>query len=245
MFHRRLISEAQLRQLLKEADFAPEWVDRIIDVAYDPLTRVDVRRMRAFGILTKQEVVDAYQDIGYNEVNARRLSDFTEAEIAASKHEAAATNRDLTRGDLVGAYADGILNRAAATSHLESIGYDAAETALILDREDIRVMRAERKETRSAIVDQAVAGIIDRQQAQDKLSRAGYTDDEIKSAFAEIGRKLDAMVKEPSKADLDKFVKHGAMTEADYRSELLRMGYAAKWVDAYVAVLAVKDAAIG
>lgn len=234
MFHRRLIDESQLRALLKEQDFAPEWIDRIIDVAYDPLTRVDVRRMRALGVLSKAEVIDAYRDIGYDDRNARRLADFTEADIAASQRVETSTERDLTRGDLVGAYADGIMTRSAAGAALREIGYDSDEAELILDREDVRVLRSERKETRSAIVDQVVAGIISNEEAQDKLNAAGYTSDEVKAALREIERKIAAQIKEPTKAELDKFRKFKLITDDEYRTELRRLGYADRWIEAFV-----------
>jgi hypothetical protein len=236
MYHRRLIDESQLRALLKEADFAPEWIERIIAVAYDPFTRVDIRRMRALGVLSANEVIDAYRDIGYSAENARKLAEFTERDIADSKRVETAGERDLTRADIVGAYADGILNRGSARGALLDLGYDADEAELILDREDIRATRAERKETRTAIVDQVLAGVIDQTAAQDKLNAAGYTSDEVKAALTEIERKLAAQIRQPTKADLDKFRKFELIDTDTYRAELKRLGYADRWIDAYVAL---------
>lgn len=234
MYHRGYISEGQLRALLKEQDFAPEWVDNLIRVAFDPLTRVDVRRMFELGVLNKAEVNRAYRDLGYSPENAARLADFVEADAAASTAGGGVSERDLTRGDLVGAYADGIITRAEAESALRQIGYDANETGLILDREDLRQIRAERKETRSAIVDQAVAGVIDFNGAEDKLLSSGYTTDETKAALREIQRKINAQARQPSKADLVAFRKRRLITDEEYADELRRLGYAEKWVELFV-----------
>jgi len=222
--------------LLKEQDMAPEWVDRTIEVAYDPLTRVDVRRMRALGVLTKGQVRDAYLDLGYSPTNAERLADFVEADINADRSVETAPERDLTRADLVGAYADGVLTRAKVKDHLRSLGYDDDEAELILDREDIRAARAERKETKAAIVEQAVADVITLDEAQDKLAAAQYTTDEIEAAVREIGRKLAAQVRQPTKAELDAFRKAKIIDDTVYADELRRLGYSDRWVTAFVAL---------
>lgn len=234
MYHRRIISEAQLRALLREQDFAPEWVDKLIDVAFDPLTRVDVRRMFELGVLSKAEVVSAYLDLGYSKTNAERLADFVEADAKASESPRQTVERDLTRADLVGAYADGILSRAKAQTALQSIGYDANESALILDREDLRQIRSERKETRSAIVNQAVLGVIDFNEANSKLLAAGYTTDETDAALREIQRKIDAEARQPTKADLVAFRKARLITNEEYAAELRRLGYAERYVEMFV-----------
>lgn len=236
MYHRGIIEETELRALLKEQDFAPEWIDRIIAVAYDPLTRVDVRRMYALGVLSKSQVEESYRDLGYSQRNASRLADFVEVDVADSANTETAAERDLTRADLIGAYSDGILSKPQAGTMLRELGYSADETELVLDREDIRVMRAERKETRTAIIDQAVADVITVVTAQDKLSAAGYTADEITAAMREIERKTAAAVKEPTKAELDKFRRYKLISDEEYRAELARLGYAQKWIDRFIAL---------
>lgn len=236
MYHRGIIDEADLRQLLKEQDLAPEWIDRLISVAFDPLTRVDVRRMFAIGVLSKPDVVRAYRDLGYNQRNANLLADFVELDVADSARVETQSERDLTRGDIVGAYADGILSRPQASSALRDLGYDADESELVLDREDIRVLRAERKETRTAIVDQAVANVITFDQAQDKLNAAGYTTDEVTAAMREIERKIAGLIKQPTKAELDRFRKAAILSDDEYREELRRLGYSDRWIEAFVAL---------
>jgi uncharacterized protein YjbJ (UPF0337 family) len=236
MYHRRLIDEARLRELLKEQDLAPEWVDLMIAVAFDPLTRVDVRRMYELRVLTAAEVEDAYLDLGYSPENARRLRDFVVADAAVAPIDP--TERDLTRADIVGAYADGILTRDAAHDLLGSdgLGFSDDEVGVILNREDIRAARAERKETRGAIVDQAVAGIIDLVALQAKMAAAGYTADETAAAAREVERRLDSLVARPTRADLDRFLKAGLVTAEEYKVEMRRLGYADVWIDKYLAV---------
>lgn len=66
-----------LRELLKISDYPKYYRDRLIEISYLPLTRVDVRRMYTLGVLDENGVYNAYLDLGYNEENARKLTEFT------------------------------------------------------------------------------------------------------------------------------------------------------------------------
>lgn len=66
-----------LRELLKISDYPKYYRDRLIEISYLPLTRVDVRRMYSLGVLDEEGIYNAYLDLGYNEENARKLTEFT------------------------------------------------------------------------------------------------------------------------------------------------------------------------
>jgi len=70
MLHRRVIDRQELSQLLRAKDVMPFWRDKLTAISYNPLTRVDVRRMYSVGVLDRKEVYNSYLDIGYNEKNA-------------------------------------------------------------------------------------------------------------------------------------------------------------------------------
>ena len=52
MFHRRIIDRDTLLQLMTAQDVMPFWRDKLMQKSYHPLTRVDVRRMYGFGVLS-------------------------------------------------------------------------------------------------------------------------------------------------------------------------------------------------
>jgi hypothetical protein len=62
MLHRGVIDTATLDTLLRVADFAPYWRPKMMAISYNPLTRVDVRRMYGLGILDRAGVKKAYKD---------------------------------------------------------------------------------------------------------------------------------------------------------------------------------------
>lgn len=244
MYHRGIISLDRLKGLIRQADFAPEWRDEMVEVAFNPLTRVDIRRMYGAGVLNAGGVERAYRDIGYSPERAAQLREFTVKLEAAAGAADTSAQRDLTRADLVGAYADGILTRDAAGKHLRELGYDIAETELILDREDLAIVRSRRKEAKAAIVAQASAGVLTDAQTQDALARAGYTQVEVSAVLVDIDAKRRGHVTLPSKADLAAFVKAKLIDEAEWRDGLSVLGYSSASIDHYVALGASKAAAL-
>lgn len=77
MLHRGIIGTKDINMLMRALDIMPYWRNKLIEMAYRPLTRVDVRRMYALGVLDVSGINKAYRDIGYNEYNADLMTNFT------------------------------------------------------------------------------------------------------------------------------------------------------------------------
>jgi hypothetical protein len=56
MLHRNIISKEELQLLLRALDIMPFWRDKLIQSAYEPLTRIDTRRMYQLGVLNEPQV---------------------------------------------------------------------------------------------------------------------------------------------------------------------------------------------
>jgi hypothetical protein len=125
MLHRGVITEDDLRTLLKIADIAPYWIHKTIQVSYSPYTRVDVRRMYRDGVLTREQVKRAYKDIGYDDEHAENLTVWTTKQSLAKE-------RDLTKTEIKTAYLQGEITQGEAIEHLQGLGYDEDEADLIL-----------------------------------------------------------------------------------------------------------------
>lgn len=77
MLHRGVIGKDDLYMLMRALDIMPYWRDKLIQIAYRRLTRVDVRRMFALGVIDVSGVRKAYTDLGYNEYDANLMTNFT------------------------------------------------------------------------------------------------------------------------------------------------------------------------
>ena len=132
MLHRGKITQQELNLLLRALDVMPFWREKLIDISYNPLTRVDVRRMYALGVLNEAEIVKAYQDIGYTPENADRLRQFTVKQTTSSQS-------GLSVAKVVTAYKNGLTTRQNAYNTITRLGVRPNTISDILDNADIQL----------------------------------------------------------------------------------------------------------
>lgn len=132
MFHRGFIDGGQLDDFLKTSDIPSFWRARLTEIAYRPLTRVDVRRMYGHGVLDREQVKQSYLDLGYNDQNAERMTEFTILYEEARGESKTAEYRDLTRSVVVSAFRKGVIARDQAVTRLMDLGFEAEDIELLL-----------------------------------------------------------------------------------------------------------------
>jgi len=136
MRHRDVINEQELQELLRISDIPSEWRKRLTEVAYQPLTRVDVRRMHDMGVLSDADVKRSYLDIGYNDRDAERMTEFTKKYNAKAGSGDATHYKDLTRSVVIQAYRKGVLTRDQAETRLMGLDYGMEEISILLELAD-------------------------------------------------------------------------------------------------------------
>lgn len=229
MLHRRVITLEELNVLLRAQDVMPYWRDKLTQISFNPLTRVDVRRMHKLDVLNRQQVHDAYLDIGYDDSNAELLTQFTEQLNKPTGSDNPDLITQLSRNTTVSFYTDGVLTRDVALGLLIDAGNSETGANLYLDVADMDVERQTRQDETTLILEQAKAGILTFDQAQDQFAQAGLGSGELSLAVAKLTREETRRTKLPTKGDLDKFVKHRIIGKDEYISEMQRLGYSAMW----------------
>lgn len=136
MLHRRIIGENDLKLLLKALDIMPFWREKLIQLSYNPLTRVDVRRMHKVGVLTESEVYESYLDIGYTPENAQRLTEFTVKLNQAETTKGGEQIRELSRNIIEQAYSKGIISKEETIQRLMGIGYTLSDAEFLVKLAD-------------------------------------------------------------------------------------------------------------
>ncbi|GAI71686.1 unnamed protein product, partial [marine sediment metagenome] len=144
MLHRGVIDEGELTMLLRALDVMPFWRDKLTQIAYRRLTRVDIRRMYKQGVLDESEVLESYKQHGYTDENAARMTEFTIRQTLA-------TLSKFTSGDIIKAFASRMISRSEAISLLDMIGIKREDASFI-------VSTAEYKR-QWAFTDQQISGI--------------------------------------------------------------------------------------
>lgn len=125
MLHRGIIDRTELEMLLKALDVMPFWRDKLVRMAYRRLTRVDIRRMYRTGVLNETEVYEAYLNHGYEDKNAKRMTEFT-VEQALPKEA------KITKGNILTAYKDRMIDRGEANSMLTAMGTESENISFML-----------------------------------------------------------------------------------------------------------------
>lgn len=168
------IDEPTLRRGLRAQGVEPFWRDKLIAIAFNPLTRVDVRRMHRLGVLSPEEVKDAYLNLGYNEVNATRLRDFVLKLNGADEQAQIRALRSPVAGRVLNTYRKHYLSREDADAHLKALDYTDAARAELLATADLDIAEAYATAAESAWRAGYVSGVRNPDDTRSGLSAAGF-----------------------------------------------------------------------
>jgi hypothetical protein len=186
MFHRGIIDKDTLILLLRSLDIMPFWRDKLIELSYNPLTRVDVRRMYQLGVLSEEEVYKSYLDIGYSPENARRLTEFTKRYSAPEDDSELSEFRRLARNTYTQAYRKNVISRDEYKQMLLSLGYVEDDVELLIAIDDVYIEQSKdlwdendfNKSYQSLIIKAYKNGVINRDDLLQILLDLGYTNTE-------------------------------------------------------------------
>ena len=227
MLHRGEIGLDDIRELLRISDVAPAWIDPIINVAYAPYTRVDVRRMYNAGVLGREEVYKAYKDIGYDDEHAENLTLWTVSQSMG-------TEKDLSKTEILSAYKTGSLSRADTLSALDDMGYDEEESALIVAIQDYKLESGLNDREKRILINQFGQGSLSISDLKTGLDGLGFSEREKEITVEEARSKVREKVAMPTKADITKWLEKGILSQEEYMAEMRLLGYAQKHIDNYL-----------
>ena len=239
MLHRGVVDETELKQLLRALDVMPFWRDRLIKIAFTPFTRIDIRRMHKIDVLTDEEVLRAYKDIGYNDEKAKKMQQFTLQLTAASTADDDVELIELSRTAILNFFGDGLMDRTRAFNLLVGLGHTEDAADLFLTSIELDEERKERKAEIALTLDLAKARLIDIAQAEARLLRLGLETNEVARAVTQLTRELLRRTKLPTRAEAEKMLRVQAITPKKYRDHLETLGYADEWADAFEKIVGI------
>lgn len=216
--------------LIKAQDYSPTWRNRLREISYTPLTRVDIRRIYATGGMSKEDVYEAYLDLGYDETNARRLADFATLETTGS-------GKDLTRSAIQNGYGKGLFTYNEAIELLIGLGYSEDEANYWLIYEDYQKQEKLDKLRTSVIELRFMAGEIDRLSAQNELINIGFPNDYVQNLLEEWRLQLAKRIKVPTKAELEDLYEANIISFEQMADYMIKRGYSnevAGWLIALI-----------
>lgn len=233
MFHRSIIGDSELDALMKAQDYSPAWRDSLKLLSFNPLTRVDIRRMHKSGVLTDDDLVAAYLNIGYSPQDADRMKTFT---IALNTQEVNHNKLDVTSGmrqHLIGAYQNGVLAREEAGGALGDLGYDQPHIDALLTEADYTITASRFNKVRASVGRLFIGGEWTEDHARASLSDWGATPGEIEFLISDwnIDREFKQLSAEHikqrdlTKAEIEEAFRDEILSETDATGMLVHLGY--------------------
>lgn len=210
------------RTALKQDDVLPFWVDRFLEIAYQPVNRTDLQA--AYDIFTfgPEELKQRYLDLGYNEDSADLLVKF-----ASRKRERKyrVMSGAMTPKEAARLYARGTFSKQELGVVLQDAGLDAATRAKVEAdaefRRKVRIREGRIKSIRRAFV----RGRIDRAEAIQLLNQAGSDPQVINSLIDEWLFDGILSTKLVSAAQACKMHSQGLISTEEHTDILTRLGY--------------------
>lgn len=230
MLHRGLISEQELADLLKALDYAPTWRDKLQAISYNTLTRVDVRRMYALGIIDEAGVTRAYLDGGYNQENADRLTQFVVADTLAAQVSP-------VRARLLTLFRKGIVSESAIRELLTALKMPVSQQDILIANEYI-LAAAEALERRLNLIrGQYVNGVISDAEMAVAITAVGIPAESIPEYIAQFKMARSARVTRLPLRDLKEAYQGGFISRERARESLearnMVPGDVDIWLDIY------------
>ena len=230
MLHRKVIERDDLDLLLRALDVMPFWRDKLVQIAFRPLTRVDLRRMHRLGLLTVEDLQTRYEALGFDADNAALMVAFTIEFNRGDTAEDVNELEGLTRGTIINMFEDGILNETEATDALLALGFSESAADLLIRQRKLEVDRRDRKALIESVVQLIGGGAISLPQAQDSLATIGLTATEMAIAVKRILQARGGRARLPTVAQLEKMRELKIVSEDQWTEAMGGLGFSDVWV---------------
>lgn len=232
MFHRRIIDRDTLEVGIRALDFTGFWREKLLGISFRPLTRVDIRRFHALGLMTEDEVQSRYQDVGFSPDDAALMTEFT---VAFNAPEDTDTDelRDLTRSQVLSFLRSGLFNEETAREQLTAIGFSPENTATIIALEQLKIGQEAVDNEIAVIKARLKNGVITENDAIAALDLLDMPTQQRTLVLAQIDREKASELRLPSRGELDTFVRERILSIEDYVDEIRRLGFSDPWPERF------------
>ena len=170
MLRRGAITEEDLHELLLINDIAPYWIDKILQIRYLPLDRIDLRRLYKAGIIKKQDVYNGYLKLGYDKADAEKLTNFAIMDNLAKQ-------RELTMSQILTAYKDKIIQKTDAINDLVKLGYEKEDAELLIAIADYQAKQKFQREEIMTLKWEYAYGIKTKEDIENEFNRMNMSED--------------------------------------------------------------------
>ena len=223
-----------LNRLVRSADYSSYWRPKLSAIAYNPLTRVDIRRMHKLGTLDDAATLRAYRKVGFSPTDAQRMLDFTIEFNKEPEDQEQREVRELTRTQILDFVEHFIFEPEEGVEALEDIGYTNFAAQSFVDIELTKRDRGLQRDSVDLVKEEVLAGLIDLNAASLELDGLEVGPGHKAKIIRELEIKLARRTRQPSREDLDKFLGESIISPQEYRTAMGSLGYTDAWIERYL-----------
>lgn len=218
MYHRKEITNAELKMLLKAQDYMPYFREKIINVAYLVPARVDIRRMYRYDIIDRDQVFAYYEAQGYNSTDAEFLTTFVETEYGQEVKE-------IAKSDILSLYKNKGISKDEATTYLRLIRFKKAAAEDIILRVDLDIAERKLQSRIKRIKSLYTAGKKSENETRSALHQLGFEPIAANEFISEWEIERYERVKQLSLQLLEDMYFYEVIDEENVLSRLVNQGY--------------------
>lgn len=218
MWHRGVLTEAQLRQGIAESRLKNKYIDVVIQGSETLPPERSVISLLTQGAITDATASRLLFSHGY-------APDIVAALLSEGHKTKTQKQRDLTASQVVALYEDSAISNAQATSMLSDLGYDAEMAAWEIVLADARKLATYQKAAISKVRSAYVARRIDENTAATTLDQLHVPPDQRDQLLALWNLERDVSTKELTLAQLESAAKKGIIDQQTFHDKVRGLGY--------------------
>lgn len=200
---------------LEQQDILPKWIPTYLAATFRPLTRIDAKRSLELDVISEDDAIKAWKQLGYDDANAERL--------VALAYKVA--RRTAVKHPVVKRVAKGEISKSEAKSILATEGVPERFWDDIFDRADIESNAYRRKMCMSSIQRRYFLGEFDETQAQTQLVGQGIETWQAVEIAAGWTCQLKSRSRQIAAKELVSWYLDSLISPAEMKMRLLRLGY--------------------
>jgi hypothetical protein len=219
------LSRDLMRQTLLQDDWAPAFVDRMIETAYLPINRTDFTRLYMDHIFDEDELTKKYMSVGYNEKDAQQLT--ADAKVRRKINDFR-TGGFPSISQLVTMYSKCLIDYDTLFDGVEKQAVSQDQLMSALDAAELKRAVFERQTAVKTIQREYRLGLIDDATANEQLSKNGIDPGCVAGLVRKMRYDRQHTSKYLSASQLCKMQGNGIITSEQQLEALILQGWSAQ-----------------
>jgi hypothetical protein len=180
-------TDSDLDAYLKTTPLPPYFHDKLKAISYNPFTRVDIRRMYKMGVLSKDDVTKAYQDLGYDLNKSKILTEFTIRYYAPDDQTQLDDFANQSRAAYSQGYRQHTISENEYRAFLKGLNYQDNDIEILVQIDNFRIQTDDklfdnniyRKDWQKILLNAYDRGLIHANELRPMLIDLGYDDSQV------------------------------------------------------------------